>query len=324
MPEVSIIVPVYNTEKYLHKCVDSLLAQSFTDFELLLVNDGSPDNCGAICDKYAESDSRIRVIHKENGGASAARNSGIENAKGEYIAFCDSDDIVSPMWLERMEKLAVKNTLPIGAYCSELGSLGEIKELCIEAEKEFPISEYFLFNKQGIAGYICNTLCRREIVKTNRICFRERQKQGDYNEDLIFALSYIKYIDKIAYTGYADYFYNTHNDSLSRGTSKFYFEKYAEKYLLWKEFIEHQCQCEETAYQISDLATSTLYHFLVALRQKNNYEDIRKIVISEEMQSCLNLADISQENPYEIKLLKKKRARTAFVYYQIMKLKERQ
>ena len=324
MPKVSIIVPVFNSERFLPKCLESILRQTMSDFELILVNDGSTDGSAEICKGFVESDKRVRVIHQVNSGAASARNSGMKDAKGEYIAFCDSDDIVSPMWLERMEKLAVKNTLPIGIYCTEIGSLGERKELCIEAEKEFPISEYFLFNKQGIAGYICNTLFRREIVKTNRICFRERQKQGDYNEDLIFALSYIKYIDKIAYTGYADYFYNTHNDSLSRGTSKFYFEKYAEKYLLWKEFIEHQCQCEESADQICDLATSTLYHFLVALRQNNNYEDIRKIVMSEEMQSCLNLANTSLENPYEIKLLKKKRARTAFVYYRILKLKERQ
>lgn len=96
MPTLSIIVPVYKVEPYLHRCVDSILAQTFTDFELILVDDGSPDNCGAICDEYAAKDSRILVIHKENGGLSDARNAGLDIAKGEYIGFVDSDDYISP------------------------------------------------------------------------------------------------------------------------------------------------------------------------------------------------------------------------------------
>lgn len=92
MPEISVIVPVYKVEKYIQRCVDSILNQTFSDFELILVDDGSPDNCGAICDDYAEKDHRIRVIHKENGGVSSARNAGLCVAKGEYILFCDADD----------------------------------------------------------------------------------------------------------------------------------------------------------------------------------------------------------------------------------------
>lgn len=88
----SVIVPVYKVEKYLHQCVDSVLAQDYEDFELILVDDGSPDNSGAICDEYAEKDNRVVVIHKENGGASAARNTGIKEATGDYLFFLDSDD----------------------------------------------------------------------------------------------------------------------------------------------------------------------------------------------------------------------------------------
>ena len=94
MPRLSVIVPVYKVEKYIHKCIDSILNQTFTDFELILVDDGSPDNCGKICDEYAKRDARIRVIHKENGGLSDARNFGIDAAKGEIIGFVDSDDII--------------------------------------------------------------------------------------------------------------------------------------------------------------------------------------------------------------------------------------
>lgn len=94
MPRLSVIVPVYKVEKYIHKCVESILNQTFTDFELILVDDGSPDDCGRICDEYAKKDARVRVIHKENGGLSDARNFGIEAAKGEIIGFVDSDDII--------------------------------------------------------------------------------------------------------------------------------------------------------------------------------------------------------------------------------------
>jgi glycosyltransferase involved in cell wall biosynthesis len=94
VPKISIIVPVYKVEPYLCKCIDSILAQTFTDFELILVDDGSPDRCGEICDEYAKKDNRIRVIHKKNGGLSSARNAGIDIAKGKYIGFVDSDDYI--------------------------------------------------------------------------------------------------------------------------------------------------------------------------------------------------------------------------------------
>ena len=97
-PKISIIVPVYKAEKYLHRCVDSILAQTFTDFELLLVDDGSPDSSGTICDRYAAADPRVHVFHKPNGGVSSARNLGIDNARGEWITFVDADDFISPSY----------------------------------------------------------------------------------------------------------------------------------------------------------------------------------------------------------------------------------
>ena len=90
--KISIIVPVYNVERFLRKCIDCILAQTFIDFELLLINDGSKDNSGAICDEYGAKDSRIRVFHKKNGGVSSARNLGLDNAKGEWVIFMDADD----------------------------------------------------------------------------------------------------------------------------------------------------------------------------------------------------------------------------------------
>ena len=102
MPLVSIIVPVYKTEKYIHECVDSLINQTLKDIEIILVDDGSPDNCPAICDAYADKDNRIVVIHKDNGGLSDARNVALETAKGDYIGFVDSDDFVEPTMFEKL------------------------------------------------------------------------------------------------------------------------------------------------------------------------------------------------------------------------------
>lgn len=99
MPKISVIVPIYNSEKYIQRCLDSILAQKYTDFELLLINDGSTDSSGKICDDYARTDSRIKVFHKENGGVSSARNVGLENIHGEWICFVDSDDWVSENYL---------------------------------------------------------------------------------------------------------------------------------------------------------------------------------------------------------------------------------
>lgn len=112
-PYLSIIVPVYKVEKYIRKCIDSILAQTFTNFELILVDDGSPDCCGYICEEYALIDKRIKVIHKENGGLSAARNSGIDIALGEIIAFVDSDDWIHPQMYEKMIKYLNANGVDI-------------------------------------------------------------------------------------------------------------------------------------------------------------------------------------------------------------------
>ena len=101
-PEISIIVPVYKVEKYLNECIDSILAQTFTDFELILVDDGSPDNCPALCDAAAEKDSRVRVIHQQNKGLSGARNAGIDVARGNWLSFIDSDDTVEKTFCEKL------------------------------------------------------------------------------------------------------------------------------------------------------------------------------------------------------------------------------
>ncbi len=126
-PLISIIVPVYKVELYLSRCVDSLIAQTYKNIEILLVDDGSPDNCPILCDEYAERDGRIRVIHKRNGGLSSARNAGIDAANGDYIAFVDSDDWVEPQTYSDMIELLINKKLDI--VCCEISRLSNVGEI---------------------------------------------------------------------------------------------------------------------------------------------------------------------------------------------------
>ena len=130
---ISVIVPVYKAEKYIHRCIDSILNQTLTDIELILVDDGSPDNSGVICDEYALKDNRVKVVHKENGGAASARNVGIELAQGEYIGFCDSDDYLSCDMYETMIAAMEENNLStIECLANVYDSDGDL----VESEKD--------------------------------------------------------------------------------------------------------------------------------------------------------------------------------------------
>ena len=116
-PKISVIVPIFKCDNYIHQCVDSILNQTFSDFELILVDDGSPDNCGEICEEYAKKDFRVKVIHQVNGGQAAARNNGVKESQGEWVHFVDSDDMIHPKTLEILYKTAVDNDVKL-SMCS--------------------------------------------------------------------------------------------------------------------------------------------------------------------------------------------------------------
>lgn len=209
---ISVIVPVYKAEKYLHRCVDSILAQSYTDFELLLIDDGSPDNCGAICDEYAQMDSRVRVFHKENGGVSSARNLGLDNARGEYVTFCDSDDRVAFNWLSVYEN-AMKNEVDIaiqGICC--LDQLGvKIKDLFPPDEKDGSEKRnkrdlIVSLKKQCIFGYTVIMLFRKAIIDKYGICFDEKSRIW---EDGQFIAKFLEYVSSFVCIENIGYYYYT-------------------------------------------------------------------------------------------------------------------
>ena len=128
-PKISVIVPVYKVEPYLRKCLDSIVNQTYRNLEIILVDDGSPDNCGAICDEYAAGDGRIRVIHQENGGVSSARNAGLSAVTGEWVGWVDSDDWIEPDMYEYLLKNALEQNADI-AVCSHYEVHRETEVFC--------------------------------------------------------------------------------------------------------------------------------------------------------------------------------------------------
>ena len=168
MPKISIIVPIYKVEQYLHRCVDSILAQTFTDFECILVDDGSPDNCGAICDEYAKKDKRIRVIHKPNGGLSDARNAGIDIAKGEFLGLVDSDDWIHPQMYEILYKGIVENNVKLSVCAYEETDLEKEFEHISEPKFEVCRGMDFLISNNVTAVVAWNKLYHRSLFEDIR------------------------------------------------------------------------------------------------------------------------------------------------------------
>ena len=183
IPKFSIIVPIYKAENCIEKCIEGILAQTITDFELLLVNDGSPDRSGEICDEFARQDNRIKVFHKENGGPSSARNVGLDNAIGEFICFVDADDNVDCCFLENFGKCESDITIQ-GLY---------IKDYNEQQERYIPIYES-VFNDTNVkslidilhdaknTGYIYTRIYRRQIIEDNNLRLNEKYRLREDEE----------------------------------------------------------------------------------------------------------------------------------------------
>ena len=212
MPAISVIVPVYKVEKYIHRCVDSILGQTFRDFELILVDDGSPDNCGAICDEYAAKDSRVVVIHQENGGLSAARNAGIDwafaHSDSQWISFIDSDDWVHPEYLERLLAAAVDNGVSV-SICAYVQTDGREPE--IDPETLVPAlwdTEEFYVAHNVNATIACGKLYRRECFETIRYPL------GKLHEDEFTTYKILFRFPTVAVIHAPLYFYYTNPESI--------------------------------------------------------------------------------------------------------------
>ena len=227
MPKVSVIVPVYKSEAYLRACVDSILAQSYRDFELILVEDGSPDNCGAILDEYAARDGRVRAIHQENGGPAAARNTGLDAATGEYLYFPDSDDILDPRLLDtvipRIEKgydmvvfgFSMEPTPNRKEKENMRYPVREERELFITTEQERLRFLAGPFRRRAIRWEVWNRVFRRELIEKWRIRFGCERRV--FAEDMYFVYFYLLHCSKILLIPDRLYTYIKHEGSESDG-----------------------------------------------------------------------------------------------------------
>ena len=216
MPEISVIVPVYKAEDYLHACVDSILSQTVSDFELILVDDGSPDNCGAICDDYAARDSRVRVIHQKNQGQAAARNRAIAVAKGDWVCFVDSDDAVHPQMLERLGQAAAESgaamsmcrMLEAPEIPEDFSAPVEVSWELLSMEEESLVA---LFDAGDYPGWVaCAKLIRRELVQSHLFC------PGRVYEDNEAVCHWIYGAKTVASIPHSLYFYRTNPGSTTQ------------------------------------------------------------------------------------------------------------
>lgn len=214
MAEVSIIVPVYQVENYIRQCVDSILAQTFTDFELLLVDDGSKDNSGQICDEYALMDQRVKVIHKENGGLSDARNCGLDQAVGNYFMFVDSDDYIAPTMLECLHKTLVNKEADI-AVCNFLYFFEEDRKRDFSTNMKSEVlsgAEIFYTRKNernyGIWTVAWNKLYKRKTLGEVRFRF------GKYHEDEFWANDIYQMDIKVVTIPECLYYYRQRGNSI--------------------------------------------------------------------------------------------------------------
>lgn len=207
-PKISIIVPVYKVEEYLSKCIESIILQTYINWELLLVDDGSPDRSGQICDEYAEKDTRIRVFHKDNAGVSSARNFGLDSAKGEFVMFVDSDDWISTDCLQVCVDEIEKDKLDALQF-GFISVTDGLENSCVKTST-IPLSGEKYIQNNSFNVCAGGGIYKREIIEEQKLRFPEELKLA---EDQIFVLSFFKNARCIKYLDQGLYYYLQREDS---------------------------------------------------------------------------------------------------------------
>lgn len=270
---ISIIIPIYNAERYLHKCIDSILAQTFTEFELLLINDGSTDKSGEICNEYISRDLRLKVFHKRNGGVSSARNLGLDNALGKWVTFVDSDDFVKSDWLDiYIHSIEKEAQLLVQGFNyntkNKKNYFVTIEEECYLESVGMALRK--LYDKKMV-GYIWNKLFENRIIQKYNIRFNEIYK---IREDEDFVLSYLIEIQNVKFI---------------KGDGGYVYEMpdFSSKYKNLSDFwcISDLIHKSKNIYKNS-FSGQPIYHSYVQLACKliiSETLDIRKLVVLYEL-----------------------------------------
>lgn len=271
---ISVIVPIYNVEKYLRKCVDSIINQTYKNLEIILVDDGSPDNCPKICDEYAKQDSRIKVIHKENGGLSDARNAGMNIATGEYISFIDSDDWIKSEMIEDMYNRMIEDNSDLVSsgvlWVDENGveiRNATVSENCV-LNTEQAMTE--LINDGKLKQHVWNKLYKADLIKN--IPF----DKGKYHEDVFWSYKVIGEAERISIEKNSYYFYVQRSESIMG-------EKYSAKRLDALDAMKLRCEYMKERFPklynnaLTVYIGSCMYHLQLTLIAGTDKEVIRNI-----------------------------------------------
>lgn len=288
--KISVIVPVYKVEKYLPRCVESILAQTYREIEVILVDDGSPDRCGAICDEYAARDARVRVIHQKNGGVSAARNSGLAAATGDLICFVDSDDYVAPEYCELLYTALTKHGCSVAECACVKFFDGETPE-ADTAEGETLLTAKQWLTESGLGDMLTcvlwNKLCRREVLE--EIVFPEGRRFED--ESTIYR--YVYKAGRLVRICAAPYFYRQWPESIT--AQRISAKDIADKRAALKERYEFFDSCGEADIAAFSRAKycvmlAALYrHLEEKAARKEAYGEIRSIYKSMAVSAAVPL-----------------------------------
>lgn len=232
---ISLIIPVYKVEKYLEKCIQSVINQTYENLQIILVDDGSPDNCGKICDEYAKKDHRIEVIHKSNGGLSDARNKGLEIAKGEYIGFVDSDDYIEADMYEVLYNLLKQYNADVSICNFYTVSQGKISiknaDNGINEYNRIEILKEILLDK-NIQSYAWNKLYKKELFDEIKYPI------GKKYEDIGTTFYLLEKCNKVVVTGKSEYYYINRQDSIVNNVTETTITDYIELIMQRYDYIE--------------------------------------------------------------------------------------
>ncbi len=271
-PLVSVIVPIYKVENFLRECIESIIAQTYKNLEIILVDDGSPDNCGAICDEYAQKDDRIKVIHKQNGGLSDARNAGLKVFKGDYVVFVDSDDYMPGYAIEYMFNLSVANDadMVIGGTEKFNENTGEIIWSTYNGTENIQI-----FDKlEAMKDFFINGCASWARLYKRKVHENLFFPYGEINEDEAIVLSVIDNCEKIVKSNYVVYNYRYRDNSITS-------VDFNKNKLAWYDHCENNLKYIESNYpDLTDVAKSRCFvsvlYFLEVLSQcdKKLYNDL--------------------------------------------------
>lgn len=281
---VSIIIPAYNVSQYLEECVYSLLNQTYTDFEIIIVDDGSTDNTYSICDKLALENNKIRIFHQKNQGVSVARNIGMKQAKGKYYIFCDADDVVAPQYIEALVMCMENADTGIIGFTSKVEDLSMNINLNVTCSKAKDVIEKIL-NGTNYDGYLWNKIFQKKIIEDYDLGFKQNITVW---EDLLFVLEYLKKCERVAILGNKLYYYRCREGS---AVNNLCIDKYRSKFEIMAEIKEHNfAQTSQSAKRISFLYFETMFTYVNQLLIQKKI-----IMIADKILSNVNIAELVKQ-----------------------------